>query len=267
MPRNLLEATDDEMLRAMYLYNWPAGGGRPYSPAHEANYRRGLAEAKAILGSPTMPTKVTFDPDYPAVIQDDKFSCAPTSLTWAMRALGRHPADNWVEQDMLALNLVSTELGLLDHTGQGIVHWLQIGDAQHYGSDGYGISNNTCPITWDQLIPEINPHPPYPLLLGLPNWNLSGEGHWAGVRGYDAAAGTILLANPDTGATFGQSSLTRQQFEARANNNASIVRVLHPDLIGVPAPPPPPVQPAPLTKAEIDRMIAILQGWRDRVPA
>lgn len=44
------EQNDDAYLRAMYLYNWPAGGGRPFTPAHRQNYERGLAEAKVILG-------------------------------------------------------------------------------------------------------------------------------------------------------------------------------------------------------------------------
>jgi cell wall-associated NlpC family hydrolase len=50
------QQTDDEMLKAMFLYNWPAGGGKPYTPAHEANYKRGLTEAWAILGATPMPT-------------------------------------------------------------------------------------------------------------------------------------------------------------------------------------------------------------------
>lgn len=44
-------ATDEECLQALYYYNWPAGNGQPYSPAHEANYKRGLEEAKRILGA------------------------------------------------------------------------------------------------------------------------------------------------------------------------------------------------------------------------
>lgn len=235
-----------------------------------SNYAAGLAEAARILGATPMP--VTFDPNYPAVIQNDNWSCAPTSLTWAMRALGRNPETDWIETDMVALNLVSKELGLLDHTGGGIVHWLQINDAQHYGSDGYGISNAQCPIGWDQLVPEINPHPPYPLLLGLPNWGGPSKGHWSGVRGYDAGRGVILLANPDNGPTYGVTELTRQQFEAKAGNNASIVRVLHPDLIGVPSPPPPPpVPPKAPTRAEFDALTAkindLLAAFRAKITA
>ena len=37
--------------KALCAYNWPGGGGRPYSAAHEQNYRRGLAEAERLLGT------------------------------------------------------------------------------------------------------------------------------------------------------------------------------------------------------------------------
>jgi hypothetical protein len=228
-------------------------------------------DAYAAPGGGAMPVK--FDPHYPAVIQNDDWSCAPTSLTWAMKALGRHPGDNFIEDDMVRLGLVTHEQGLMNHTGSGIVTWLQIGDAQHYGSDGYGISNNQNPISWDVLVPEITPYPPYPLLLGLPNWGGLGKGHWSGVRGYDPGRGVILLANPDTGTTYGHAALTRQQFEARAGGNASIVRVLHPDLLGAtPEPPKPPV--LAVTRADLDPIIAqseavtaALRTLRERAPA
>jgi hypothetical protein len=218
--------------QAWCAYNWP-GCYRNYTinPNLE-NYRRGLREAASILAASPVPAqghRVVFDPNYPASQQDDGWSCCPTSLDWAMRALGRNPGFGWIERRMVLDGYVSEAKGLLDHTGAGVVEWLSINDATHYGSDGYGVSNNTCPISWDDLVPEINPHPPYPILLGLPNWDLSGTGHWSGVRGF--VNGQILLANPASGPIYGQSSLTRGQFEARANNNAAMVRVLHPDLL------------------------------------
>ena len=210
-----------------------------------------------------MPDRVTFDHEYPAVLQDDQWSCLPTSLTWAMRALGRHPADGWIENDMLALQLVTREQGLLDHTGAGVVTWLQLGDVLHYGSDYYGVSNSQCPIGWDALVPEIDPHPPYPILLGLPNWSLDGGGHWSGVRGYDARRGVVLLANPATGPLYGLPFLTHAEFEARAAGRASIVRILHPDLLSAPVdvPPPPPPPPPPVDpKAGLRARVAAIDA-------
>lgn len=254
-------------LTAWIAYNSPGYYHTPGASPNRANYQRGLDEARAILEAAPVPQKVTFNPDYPAVRQDDDWSCAPTSLTWAMRSLGRMPDDTWIEQDMVALGLVSHADGLLDHTGAGIVHWLQINDAQHYGSDGYGISNAQCPITWDQLVPETNPHPPYPILLGLPQWGLSpSAGHWTGLRGYDAARGMLLLANPATGAVYGQDTMTRPQFEARAGGGATIVRVLHPDLLDAPAPVPTPAPVLP-SRADIDAVIASLAVIRSRLPS
>lgn len=269
--------------KAFAAYNWGSGnvggyrkndgtivppwdGRRATLPAETRHYLDVILGPSWDKEAP-VPSKVNFDPNHPAVIQNDDWSCAPTSLDWAMRSLGRTPQPGWIENDMLRLGLVTRELGLMNHTGSGIVNWLQINDAQHYGSDGYGISNNTNPISWDKLIPEINPRPPYPLLLGLPNWGGPGRGHWSGVRGYDPARGVILLANPDNGATFGHTTLTREQFESKAGGNASIVRVLHPDLLATtPAPPPPPAQTSP-TRAEFDAALAPLLALRERLPA
>lgn len=48
--RDGTETDDDEnLIRDLFEYNWPAGHERPYTPQHEANYRRGLREARAIL--------------------------------------------------------------------------------------------------------------------------------------------------------------------------------------------------------------------------
>jgi hypothetical protein len=247
-------------LQAWCAYNLPASYTRwPNVPNVEQreNYRAGLAEAQRILGATPMPVK--FDPYEPAIIQNDDWSCAPTALTWAMRSLGRMPATDWIESDMLKLNLVSRDLGLLDHTGRGIVNWLQINDAQHYGSDGYGISNNQNPISWEHLIPEINPNPPYPVLLGLPSWGGPGKGHWAGVRGFKD--GRILLANPDNGPTFGNTSLSREEFESRAAGNASIVRILHADLLEA-TPPPPPIDKLEPVRQKLREALAALEGLK-----
>ena len=40
-----------DLFKALCAYNWPGGGGRPYSAAHEQNYRRGLAEAERMAGA------------------------------------------------------------------------------------------------------------------------------------------------------------------------------------------------------------------------
>jgi hypothetical protein len=222
--------------QAWCAYNWPGSYHHYLDNPNLGNYRHGLQQAammvagtRAPSASLARPAKIVFDPDFPRSEQDDDWSCCPTSLDWAMRSLGRKPGISWIEQRMVIDGVVSHAQGLLDHTGAGVVAWLGINDATHYGSDGYGISNHQCPITWDQLVPEITPHAPYPILLGLPNWVSGGHGHWVGVRGF--SNNRIQLANPANSAAYGQGSLSRAEFEQRAANNASIVRVLHPDLL------------------------------------
>jgi hypothetical protein len=46
-------ASDEDVLRALYRYNWPGGGGQPASSGVAASYRGGLAAAERILGMPT----------------------------------------------------------------------------------------------------------------------------------------------------------------------------------------------------------------------
>ena len=244
MSRTLLEATDDEILRALALYNWPAGGGKFYTADHETNYRRGLQEAKASLGVVTMPNRVVFDRNFPATIQDDDFSCAPSSLDWALRALGRSPGHSYVENLLLKDGIVSREQGLLVATGGPLAAWIgkKVPADVYYGADGF-YGNNEASITWDALIPEISPFPPYPLLLGGRNWGGSGFGHWSGVRGYDQARGVILLANPaGNGPKFGGQEMTRAQWDAKGP--FSTVRVLHDDLLAVAPPVTPPPAPS-----------------------
>ncbi len=50
-----------------------------------------------------------------------------------------------------------------------------------------------------------------PLAIGGRNWGGPGLGHWSAVRGRYQDA--LVLANPATGARFGQASLTRQDWQ------------------------------------------------------
>lgn len=40
-----------DLFKALCAYNWPGGGGKPYSAAHAQNYQRGLAEAERMAGA------------------------------------------------------------------------------------------------------------------------------------------------------------------------------------------------------------------------
>jgi hypothetical protein len=259
------------LIQACEGHDWEWVRRLVYGGADPSGSQR-IAQIEADLGPPGVPPmpKVIFDPNYPAVLQDDPASCGPTALTWAMRALGRHPADNWIEQDMQTYGYWNPDVGITDHRGAGIVEWLSLPDPAHYGSDGYGASNWQNPISWDKLTPELGDatttHPPYPCLLGLPHWGGQNLGHWAGVRGF--SDGRIQLANPATGSTYGHTSLSRAEFDQRAGGNASIVRVITPALLEPAPPPPPPVPPLAAWKQEgLDMLHADDQAFREKIRA
>lgn len=50
-----------DLAKTLQAYNWPAGGGRPVDAAVEQNYRRGLEEARRLLGSTTPPPASSVD--------------------------------------------------------------------------------------------------------------------------------------------------------------------------------------------------------------
>lgn len=235
--------TDDaSLLATMAKYNWPAGGGAFYTPAHEANYRRGLAEAHAILG--VTPVPVTYNPNEPAIAQNDPWSCAPTSTRWAMTALGRHPAESWMENQMKADGVVSETLGLLDASGAGLAAWV----IAQYGEFQFTASNDPS-VSFDDVAAEAGK---YPLLLGGRSW-----GHWSGVRGLSASSNTLLLANPADGWMGVGQTMNRQQFAALGP--FSMVRVTHPDLAPAPTPPtPPPADELAALRAENERLRTVI---------
>lgn len=180
---------------------------------------------------------VRFDPNTPAIAQDDDFSCAPTSLRWALTALGRSPGPTYIEDLLVRDGVVSKELGLLDASGAGLAAWIGKQGAEYYGGEGF-YGNSEPSITFDGAALEGD-HA-YPILIGGRQWN-----HWCAVRGYDATRNLLLLMNPADGWQGVGQTMSPQQFGALGA--FSMVRVLHPDLPGV-GPGPvvvPPVVPSP----------------------
>lgn len=239
-----------DLLAALSAYNWPAGMGRPYSAAHEQNYRRGLIEAEQILrdmGGPPAPTPpaatpatpapeppMRYDATFPAIAQNDDWSCSATALRWALWALGRQPGEAWIESTMQTEGVVSTALGLLDASGAGLAAFVK----RHYGEDGFG-AYHVPSVSFDDVRSVAGTSP---ILLGGRRWGEAG--HWSGVRGYDAATDELLLANPASGYGGITQRMSRQQFAAVAP--ASMVVVTPP----VPAEATPPDELARL-RAEL----------------
>ena len=204
------------------------------------------------------PVTVTYNRDSPAVLQNDPWSCAPSSTRWALEAVGRHPSEQWIESTMKAEGVVSEEQGLLDASGAGLADFLN----RHYGEFSYHPSNEPI-ATFQALAAESGRHP---LMIGGRNWGGPGLGHWSGLRAYDAVRDVLLLANPASGAIYGGEEMNRSRMAARGP--FSMVRLTHPDLMvqspppvppPVPAPTPPPVDPKDARIAELEAALAAEQ--------
>lgn len=161
--------------------------------------------------------RVTYDKDTPRIAQNDDWSCAPTSLRWALTALGRNPSETWVEGTALAEGVVTTLHGLMDSSGAGLAEFVR----RHWGE--FGFDANHEPTISFQFAALEGDHA-YPILIGGRNWN-----HWSAVRDYDESRDILLLANPADGHRGVHQFMTRPQFEALGP--FSMVRVIHPDLL------------------------------------
>src|SRR5205823_323154 len=89
--------------------------------------------------SGTAAPRVTFNRDFPATIQDDDWSCAPSSLDWALRSLGRAPGHSYIEDLLLKDGIVSRQDGLLIGTGKALAEWIGRKEPAdvYYGADGF----------------------------------------------------------------------------------------------------------------------------------
>jgi len=158
---------------------------------------------------------------------------------------------------MVRDGVVSKQLGLLDATGGQLAAWIGKSGPAYYGDDGF-YGNNESSVTFDGVALEGD-HA-YPILCG--GRTFGPGGHWVGIRGYDASRGVLLLANPADGFTGIYQEMNSAQWNARGP--WSMVRVLHNDLLEVPAPPipdpvPPPVDTRiPRARQKIVEALAIL---------
>jgi hypothetical protein len=244
--------------RAFAAYNWGPGnvqgwdGRRATLPAETQHYLDVILGPSWDQAGPA--PKVTYNRLEPPIAQNDSWSCAPTSTRWALTALGRHPSESWMEAQMLADGIVTREQGLSDASGQQLAAWIKT----QYGEYGYDSSAEN-PISWEALAAEfMSPSNPYPALIGGRAWN-----HWVGLRTYDPASDRLLLANPAEGWMGIGQTMSRDDFQRLGT--FSMVRVLHPDLLGTtePAPDPVPVPPAP--KDDPRALIAEVRALLDRL--
>ena len=57
-----------------------------------------LASGDAPPADPTPAPSRFFNPEYPVSTQEHDWDCAQDSTWWALRALGRKPSNQWMEQ-------------------------------------------------------------------------------------------------------------------------------------------------------------------------
>ncbi|MCC7368108.1 MAG: SH3 domain-containing protein [Chloroflexi bacterium] len=139
-----------------------------------------------------------FDPTTPTELQRQDWTCAIRATMWMLKSLGVAVTPEEA-QDAMSPQYVRSDVGLLDATGAGIVAVLR----ERWGVRAF----NRSPVTFDAVAGWAGRAP---VAMGGRAWN-----HWTAVRGYDAAADVLVLANPGgTGPRYGQQTLNRQQFEA-----------------------------------------------------
>jgi hypothetical protein len=247
--------------KALAAYNWGSGNVGGYTtpggvvvPPWDGRRETLPGETRRYIDIVLGPTwdapRVAYDPNHPAIAQDDEWSCAPTSLRWALHAAGRRPTEDWIERTLLAEGVVSEQLGLLDATGAGLAAFV----GRHYGEFSYSASHQDN-VSFQALAEEAGP---YPILIGGRSWG--GGGHWAAVRAYDAGTDTLQLMNPaDMWGQVGQT-MTREQFATRGR--WSMVRITHPDLVSNE---PPAQEPPPDPAATIAHLEGVIREYETQL--
>ncbi len=164
---------------------------------------------------PSEPVPV-YDATYPAIAQNDSWSCSCTSTRWALWAYGREPSESWLESSMLSAGIVTQAYGLMDASGAGLAGWIsaEYGPAQYGGYRG----ENDASVTFDDVAHEAE-QGKHPLCIGGRAW-----GHWTGVRGFDGLR--LQLANPAPGYMGISQTLSREQFSYLGP--FSLVRLVNP---------------------------------------
>lgn len=248
-------------LQAWTAYNRPASykaWPNVTNVEQRENYRRGLAEAQRILGVSAVPT---YRPDTPIETQQHDWDCAEQSTKWGLNALGRNPSDAWLESQMLADNVESTELGLTLADGSRLATWI----TRQYADPSEGTpiitARNNGSVTFDDVRSVVGSTA---VLIGGRNWGGPGRGHWTGVRRYDPQQGTLVLANPGgTGPVYGQQTLDRQQFTDRGPWSMVVLSADG----AQPVPEPAPAQPAPSPADDPDAWVRAVAYLADDVAA
>ena len=152
----------------------------------------------------------TYDSSFPVQTQPDDFSCSIYTAAWVVQSAGIDVPPETMRGFMMP-GLVSEADGLLDRTGSGLVRLFR---------DRFGLAATNRDVSFDEVAERAGKQP---IALGGHNW-FNRVGHWVGVRRFDGTS--LILANPGgTGPNFGQRSLDRAAWDARAPFSAVFVEV------------------------------------------
>lgn len=211
--------------KALAAYNWGSGNvggytkpggvvvppwdGRPETTNAETRHYLdvilgvGWTEPAATTDVSRATKAVAFDPTTPAELQVQDWTCSIRSTMWLLKSIGIDVTPGQ-GQDAMSPRYVTPDDGLLNADGSGIVDALR---------ERWGVTAENHPsATFDDVKRWAGR---MPVAIGGRNWGGPGEGHWSAVRGYDGARDVLLLANPATGAKFGQETLNREQWAWR----------------------------------------------------
>ena len=140
----------------------------------------------------------------PTDLQDYSWDCAACSLAWSLRTIGfTHTEQDVI--DGLGPSRISSQYGLLDASGAGLVSYL--------AEIGVGAENNGN-ASWDEVMAASGSQP---MVIGGRNWC-----HWVAVRVGSLQVsqatnypdtGRILLMNPAPGYMGIYQILTQDYFD------------------------------------------------------
>jgi hypothetical protein len=146
-----------------------------------------------------------YNPDVPAQLQYQSWTCSIRSTMWMLSSLG-YPVNVATQQDLMTPWPVGVNVGLLARDGSGLAQFIR---------DTYGLPcYNVYEATWDDVLAVAGR---YPCALGGVGWY-----HWVGVRRVEEDGG-LGLANPAPGYREIWNYLSQDQFEGPLGPFALVV--------------------------------------------
>lgn len=170
-------------------------------------------------GVVTPPPAIVYDRSFPAIAQDDTWSCWPTSARWLLGAIGADadgdglpPTEAYVEGQAIRDGIVSTDDGLLVASGGPAAAWLNDQWLSPLGLQAIAYPS----VSYEDVIARTLEGG---CLIGGRAWN-----HWVATTGV-TPQGEITLMNPDPHYKGIGTVLSRDEFQAMGPFSAIAVAI------------------------------------------